>query len=255
MGEENDHDEATPAHPEQVVRKLREGERLLNDGKDLTEVLRTLEISEATWNRWRAQYGGVKASEANRLKQLESENARLKGWWPTRRGHRHAQGAGRGKLLTPDRRRRAVGHLRERFGVSERRACRVVGAHRSTHRLPRRDTAKAWTEVNHKRIQRLWRDESCAGRSGPASAAGSTRTLTGRNASAGICWPLDRVTRTPPIACGWLMSAPPTYTTRARFGPVNEAVADTQPPTGRNRAGVMSRLLTTPTLRGRISSP
>jgi hypothetical protein len=64
--------------PEQVVRKLREGERLLNDGKDLTEVLRALEISEATWNRWRAQYGGMKASEAKRLRELESENARLK---------------------------------------------------------------------------------------------------------------------------------------------------------------------------------
>jgi len=64
--------------PEQVVRKLREGERILDDGKDLTEVLRTLEISEATWNRWRSQYGGMKASEAKRLKELESENARLK---------------------------------------------------------------------------------------------------------------------------------------------------------------------------------
>jgi putative transposase len=48
--------------PEQVVRKLREGERLLGEGKDLTEVLRTLEISEPTWHRWRAQYGGMKAS-------------------------------------------------------------------------------------------------------------------------------------------------------------------------------------------------
>ena len=64
--------------PEQVVRKLREGERILNEGKDLTEVLRTLEVSEATWNRWRARYGGMKASEAKRLKELESENARLK---------------------------------------------------------------------------------------------------------------------------------------------------------------------------------
>jgi putative transposase len=64
--------------PEQVVRKLREGEQLLNTGSDLTEVLRTLEISEATWNRWRARYGGMKASEAKRLKELEAENARLK---------------------------------------------------------------------------------------------------------------------------------------------------------------------------------
>ena len=64
--------------PEQVVRKLREGERLLGGGADLTEVLRTLEISEATWNRWRTQYGGMKATEAKRLKKLEVENARLK---------------------------------------------------------------------------------------------------------------------------------------------------------------------------------
>ena len=64
--------------PEQAVRTVREGERLLNDGKDLAEILRTLEISEATWNRWRSQYGGMKASEAKRLRELEAENARLK---------------------------------------------------------------------------------------------------------------------------------------------------------------------------------
>jgi hypothetical protein len=64
--------------PEQAVRKVREGERLLNDGKDLAEILRTLEISEATWNRWRSQYGPMKAREAKRLRELEAENARLK---------------------------------------------------------------------------------------------------------------------------------------------------------------------------------
>lgn len=64
--------------PEQAVRKLREGERLLNEGKDLAEVLRHLEIAESTWNRWRSEYGGMKASAAKRLKELEVENARLK---------------------------------------------------------------------------------------------------------------------------------------------------------------------------------
>jgi putative transposase len=64
--------------PEQIVRKLREGDRLLNEGTDLTEVLRRLEVSESSWNRWRAQYGGMKADEARRLKELERENARLK---------------------------------------------------------------------------------------------------------------------------------------------------------------------------------
>ena len=64
--------------PEQIVRKLREGDRLLNEGKDLTEVLRHLEVSESSWNRWRAQYGGMKANQARRLKELEVENGRLK---------------------------------------------------------------------------------------------------------------------------------------------------------------------------------
>jgi putative transposase len=64
--------------PEQVIRKIREGDRILNEGKDLTEVLRHLEISEATWNRWRNQYGGMKAKEVKRLKELEKENSRLK---------------------------------------------------------------------------------------------------------------------------------------------------------------------------------
>ena len=64
--------------PEQVVRKLREGDRLLNDGVELAEVLRQLEIAESTWNRWRNQYGGMKANEAKRLRELEIENTRLK---------------------------------------------------------------------------------------------------------------------------------------------------------------------------------
>jgi len=61
--------------PEQAVRKLHEGERMLNEGSDLADVLKQLEIGESTWNRWRNQYGGMKADGA---KELEIENARLK---------------------------------------------------------------------------------------------------------------------------------------------------------------------------------
>ncbi len=64
--------------PEQVVRKLREADRLLGEGQELPEVLKVLEISEATYHRWRAQFGGMKADDVKRLKELEAENARLK---------------------------------------------------------------------------------------------------------------------------------------------------------------------------------
>jgi putative transposase len=64
--------------PEQVVRKLREADRLLGEGMELPEVSKQLEVSEATYHRWRAQYGGMKGDDVKRLKELEVENARLK---------------------------------------------------------------------------------------------------------------------------------------------------------------------------------
>jgi hypothetical protein len=64
--------------PEQIVRKLRDADAMLTAGKDLAAVLQSLEVSEATYHRWRAQYGGMKAEEAKRLKELEVENGRLK---------------------------------------------------------------------------------------------------------------------------------------------------------------------------------
>ena len=64
--------------PEQIVRKLREADRLLAEGADVAAVARHLEVSEQTYHRWRAQYGGMKADDARRLKELERENATLK---------------------------------------------------------------------------------------------------------------------------------------------------------------------------------
>ena len=51
---------------------------MLIAGKSLGEVLQVLEVSEAAYHRWRNQYGGMKVDEARRLKELETENARLK---------------------------------------------------------------------------------------------------------------------------------------------------------------------------------
>ena len=64
--------------PEQIIRKLREAERMLGEGKTIAEAAKELGISEQTYHRWRNQYGGMKADDAKRLKDLERENARLK---------------------------------------------------------------------------------------------------------------------------------------------------------------------------------
>ena len=79
-GKETLNDDATKetAPPEQIVKKLRDADAMLNAGQDQAAVLQALEISEATYLRWRNQYGGMKSEEAKRLKQLEDENKRLK---------------------------------------------------------------------------------------------------------------------------------------------------------------------------------
>lgn len=64
--------------PEQIVRKLAVADRLLGEGKTIEEVCRELEVTESTFHRWRNQFGGMKADDAKRLKELERENAGLK---------------------------------------------------------------------------------------------------------------------------------------------------------------------------------
>lgn len=64
--------------PEEVVAKLRQAEVLIAGGKSVSEVVRAIAVSEATYHRWRAEYGGLKLDAVKRLKELERENARLK---------------------------------------------------------------------------------------------------------------------------------------------------------------------------------
>jgi hypothetical protein len=68
-----DRGEETQAYPEQVVRKLREADRMLGEGTEVPEVAKALEVSEATYHRWRAQLRGMKADE---VKRLRSSSAR-----------------------------------------------------------------------------------------------------------------------------------------------------------------------------------
>ncbi len=64
--------------PEQIIRKLREADRFLAEGKTISEVAKHLEISEQSFHRWRNQYGGMKAGDVKELKTLRKENQQLK---------------------------------------------------------------------------------------------------------------------------------------------------------------------------------
>jgi putative transposase len=106
--------------PEQIVRKLREADRLLAEGADVDAVCRHLEVSVQTYQRWRSQFKAMRPEDVVRLKQLEKENARLKRIVGEQAPDiDNAQGGGAGKLVSPERRRRAVRHLQGRFRVSE----------------------------------------------------------------------------------------------------------------------------------------
>jgi putative transposase len=63
---------------EEIIAKLREADVLLGQGKRVAEVAKALGVSEVTHYRWRQEYGGMSASQAKRLKELERENARLR---------------------------------------------------------------------------------------------------------------------------------------------------------------------------------
>ena len=64
--------------PEQIVRKIQDADRILAQGGDVPAVLKELNITEATYYRWRNHYGGLKAEDAKKLKHLEKQNLQLK---------------------------------------------------------------------------------------------------------------------------------------------------------------------------------
>jgi transposase-like protein len=64
--------------PEEIITKLREAEVLLAQGMKVPEVAKSIGIHEITYYRWRKEFGGLKVSQAKRLKELEKENTRLR---------------------------------------------------------------------------------------------------------------------------------------------------------------------------------
>lgn len=119
---------------EQIVAKLREAERLQAQGQTSAQVCKRLGISDQRFFRWRIKYGALKEDEAQRLKALEAENARLKKIVAEQALDISALKdlqRGNGEPGAPARR---VAYLVRRQRLWERRACRLLEQHRSTQR-------------------------------------------------------------------------------------------------------------------------
>ena len=174
--------------PEQIITAVREAEVGLARGKSVKLISRELGISEQTYYRWRKEFGDEGGPGTPREGARAGEcTAEASGGEPDA-GKADPGGSGEGKLLSPERRRRAVVHVRQRLGASERHACRVLGQSRSTQhrrRQVRADEAALRSDVvrlasrfgrygyrrvtdmlriegwgvNHKRVERIWRQE------------------------------------------------------------------------------------------------
>ncbi|WP_334181465.1 IS3 family transposase [Novosphingobium sp.] len=125
---------------EQIIGVLKEQEA----GAKTADLARRHGVSEATIYNWKAKYGGLEVSEAKRLRALEDENAKLKRLL----AEAMLDNAGlkdllNKKLVTPAAKREAVARLQAVLGMSERRACRVIGADRKSmrYRSQREDDA------------------------------------------------------------------------------------------------------------------
>jgi transposase-like protein len=64
--------------PEEIVAKLRQVDVLVSQGQSLADAIRSIGVTEVTYYRWRQEYGGLKTDQVKRLKDLETENARLR---------------------------------------------------------------------------------------------------------------------------------------------------------------------------------
>ena len=180
-------------------------------------------VSDATFYKWKAKYGGLEVSEAKRLRALEDENGRLKRMLADAMLDNAALKDLLGKkVVTPAARREAVAYLRQTFEMSERRACRVIGGDRTSVRYQGvrpddgvlRERLKALAQerrrfgyrrlhvllrreghaVNRKRVQRLYREErlTVRRRGGRKRAIGTRRPMV-TPLAADQRWSLDFV--------------------------------------------------------------
>lgn len=138
---------ARKKHPaEEIVAKLRQVDLLLLQGKSAAEAVRAIGLTEATYYRWRREYGGLKSDQVRRLKELEAENARL---------------------------RRAVSDLTVEKQILKEAARGNFGAPPAA--------APAWTMLSPSLVSPSAWPAGCWGSIGPRSASNRRRRMTKRH--------------------------------------------------------------------------
>nr|WP_183267566.1 IS3 family transposase [Acidocella aromatica] len=204
---------------EQIIGILKEQDA----GSKTADICRRHGISDATFYKWKAKYGGLEVSEAKRLKALEDENAKLKKLLAEAMlDNAVLKDLGGKKMVTPGAKREAVAHARAEFGMSERRACEIIGISRRVLRYVSRRPddaplrarlcalaaerrrfgyrrlglllAREGLRPNHKKLLRLYREERLAvrRRRGRKRAMGARAPMV-VPAGPNQCWSLDFV--------------------------------------------------------------
>jgi transposase-like protein len=120
--------------PKEIVESLRFVEKVAASGQRISDCVQQIGVTEVTYYRWRNRFGGLESDQVERLMHLEAEIANLR---------RAVSDLTLDKLilmeattgsLRPELRSTHVLHAKAVLGISERRACRALGQHRSTQR-------------------------------------------------------------------------------------------------------------------------
>lgn len=204
---------------EQIIAVLKEAEA----GIGVQELCRKHAISDPTFYKWRTKYAGLEVSDVKKLRQLEGRKpATQTDGGGTSAGHPGTRGSHRKKLVAPKAKRMAAQWMAERFGLSQRRVCRLLQADRNTLRYrsrrqedgalrtriraiaeikrrygcPRvyvRLRREGWT-VNHKKVERLYREEGLSlRRRRRKKAAAVPRVALPKPTQPGRCYAMDFV--------------------------------------------------------------
>ena len=153
-----DHDAKEATYPRRDRVQAAPGRCAGRTANPAADAIRTIGVTEVTYDRWRQEYGGLKSSQVKRMKELETENAACASH---RRPHaRQADPAGGGpETLSPAHRRTCVEHIRLVLTISERRACRALGR-TAQHNAKRRGAKK--TKSGSPPISSSWRVSTAA---------------------------------------------------------------------------------------------